>query len=493
MQKLKGFTLIEIMIALLLATIFLAAATPIITRKHATPSEKTLHGQYECYYDDNGILSERMFSNGNAAATYTGPALGPGGTCRFVPPKKASYFVIQAVGGGGGGGMAGTEFVTSRETTVASGTFSPITTAQKPSWLTADEYSTHTGNVTVTYYGGTGGKGGKYTYTAIASPTCTGTCIGSTVVNYGQMGEYGAICQISTKMVVGLDSTYSYTVADDGDDGDDGSTTIGAATAGNNGSNCVLKLAGITKIGQGGKGGLPGTSTTNYEGTRASGLSNASAPTVNTGMEPSILSYSEDAQTKFLTFGEGGSAGVFSTIFIPSLDNDILITIGRGGRTGLELLNAGVSSTGEGEKGGKTTFGNILSAEGGAGGIGLKQTAPFQLTNQGTVAKQGTDGKVSAFTGFTQLVGLGSTGMSTTAFLHGSGGKGGGSWTTCTVPVDHKIFTSDKGTWEKTNTAPSCSDALGVGSFADMKNTSVTPNVDYSPLRGADGAIVISW
>lgn len=491
MYKLKGFTLIEIMIALLIATIFLAAATPLITRKHATPAGKAVHGQYECFWVTDGsgneVLHERVFKN--SSKIYDGVARGTGQTCKFEPPKKVSYFLIQAVGAGGGGGAAGSALASSRETSIAEGSFPTLNKNDRPSWLSLEDFNAKAGNVTIKSCAGDGGKGGDTKYWKKANPLCTFNCSMVYIDNDGEQGGYGQTC--TKTEAVGLITATTYS-AKSGTKGANGANAVlspsTAATAGSNGSACEIKIGASTTTGAGGTGGRASTDTITYEGSRASGAA-SSCSVMGTGgvgydLSPETLSFSETLQTKFLTFGRGGEAGIFTTMFIPSLKKGIPITIGKGGRTGIEYTDP--TTPGKGGKGGDTTFGepgNILvQVLGGEGGLGYQNTGRFSLSNQGTLSQTGETGKTSTFSGFTQMTGMGSfTGMLSQALKYGTGGQGGGSWTTCTQAYINRIFNG----YTIQNVPITCSDAIGVGSFNDIG--------EFVPRRGNSGAIVISW
>lgn len=107
----KGFTLVELMMLLLVASLLIASALPVITKRHFKLPGSANHGAYMCYYaedetDGNKIkLTETLWSGKNVQnEVWTHKGIGK---CNFTPPKKASYFQISAIGGGGGGGDAG--------------------------------------------------------------------------------------------------------------------------------------------------------------------------------------------------------------------------------------------------------------------------------------------------------------------------------------------------------------------------------------------------
>ena len=103
MIKKTAFSLTELMIVLLIASLIVAASIPVLTKKHFKMPSLLGHGVYLCFYDNNGQLkqlqSNNQFANPNDAVTVK--------DCIFTPPQKASYFQISAKGGGGGGGDSG--------------------------------------------------------------------------------------------------------------------------------------------------------------------------------------------------------------------------------------------------------------------------------------------------------------------------------------------------------------------------------------------------
>lgn len=103
-RKLKAFTLIELMMILLVASLIIAALFPVITKKHFRLPELANHGSYLCYYQD-GKLYEAEWAGKAQQREIIAPH--EVANCSFVAPKKASFFQISVIGGGGGGGDAG--------------------------------------------------------------------------------------------------------------------------------------------------------------------------------------------------------------------------------------------------------------------------------------------------------------------------------------------------------------------------------------------------
>lgn len=102
-KKLKAFSLVELMMILLVASLIIAALVPVVTKKHYRLPALVNHGAYMCYYKD-GQLHEAKWAGKFQQQPIFDRATD---NCVFVPPKKAAYFQISAIGGGGGGGDAG--------------------------------------------------------------------------------------------------------------------------------------------------------------------------------------------------------------------------------------------------------------------------------------------------------------------------------------------------------------------------------------------------
>ena len=108
MKKRFGFSLAELMIVFVIATLIVAASVPIISKKHFKMPGNVNHGTYLCYYKD-GKLYQKTTSN-TTGVFAEDPAVAPGEEvdhCVFTPPQKVNFFQVFAVGGGGGGGDAG--------------------------------------------------------------------------------------------------------------------------------------------------------------------------------------------------------------------------------------------------------------------------------------------------------------------------------------------------------------------------------------------------
>lgn len=104
----NGFSLAEMMIVILILSIFLAAAAPIMTRKFIKSKTTSAngvggsltHGSYECYRDQNGNLYQIQTSSEN---NFTGTPSAVA-SCTFTADPTGKNADVIVVGGGGGGG-----------------------------------------------------------------------------------------------------------------------------------------------------------------------------------------------------------------------------------------------------------------------------------------------------------------------------------------------------------------------------------------------------
>lgn len=105
MVKIKNkvaFSMLEACITMFMVAVFTAAASNIFTQKHQKVAHTTSHGSFECYYNTEGQICQRMAQEG----IYQAPTCGLA-ECTFKPLKASEYYVVNAIGGGGGGNTAG--------------------------------------------------------------------------------------------------------------------------------------------------------------------------------------------------------------------------------------------------------------------------------------------------------------------------------------------------------------------------------------------------
>lgn len=102
-RKFNAFSLVELMMILLVASLITAALFPVVTKKHFRLPTLVNHGAYLCYYKDGKLHETKWAGKMKSKILFDRDT----DNCVFVPPKKAGYFEISVIGGGGGGGDSG--------------------------------------------------------------------------------------------------------------------------------------------------------------------------------------------------------------------------------------------------------------------------------------------------------------------------------------------------------------------------------------------------
>ncbi len=98
-----GFSMFEVVVTMAIISIFIAAASNVFTQKFKKKIAIPAHGRFECYYDNNDVLHQRLISE-NVVVQDTNVSTGH---CTFEPVKAAAYLAINAVAAGGSGGRSG--------------------------------------------------------------------------------------------------------------------------------------------------------------------------------------------------------------------------------------------------------------------------------------------------------------------------------------------------------------------------------------------------
>lgn len=116
-KKLKGFSLFEAFVVMLIVSIFVALMANTVAHRPKAKIASEAHGRFECYYDNSGKLYQQMYTEksttGRELATKEITLTDADGNttthkvCEFVPPSYAKYLIIDAVGGGAGGSPRG--------------------------------------------------------------------------------------------------------------------------------------------------------------------------------------------------------------------------------------------------------------------------------------------------------------------------------------------------------------------------------------------------
>ena len=90
-NKKFGFTLAEVLISMLIMSVFFVAFSKVITQKQPTEFQKSPHGYYECY----------LISSGGAVKQHGSDSLGKNytsiGKCVFDPPQNVRIYNIHYV------------------------------------------------------------------------------------------------------------------------------------------------------------------------------------------------------------------------------------------------------------------------------------------------------------------------------------------------------------------------------------------------------------
>lgn len=142
-RKFNAFSLVELMMILLVASLITAALFPVITRKHFRLPTLVNHGAYLCYYKDGKLYEAKWAGKMKTKELFNRET----DNCVFVPPKKAGYFEISVIGGGGGGGDAGYtggDWISSIETTEMS-PFQRTIAELKEHGITKEEFLKYAG------------------------------------------------------------------------------------------------------------------------------------------------------------------------------------------------------------------------------------------------------------------------------------------------------------------------------------------------------------
>lgn len=95
----SGFSLAQLMIALFVTSVILAATSPMIVKAHKKIPSRAPHGKYICYWSNGNLIEEYYNSKTRVSQTN----LGPNGTCKFESPSKVASYYIELIGGGAGG------------------------------------------------------------------------------------------------------------------------------------------------------------------------------------------------------------------------------------------------------------------------------------------------------------------------------------------------------------------------------------------------------
>jgi len=102
-DKNKGFTLAELVLAMAIVSILTAAMVPMLKHHKVRPREKfTPHGIVECYYKNGSLVMYRRDND----KYPNGKVENAGNSCVLSVPK-ANYYELHVIGAGGAGGGSG--------------------------------------------------------------------------------------------------------------------------------------------------------------------------------------------------------------------------------------------------------------------------------------------------------------------------------------------------------------------------------------------------
>ena len=98
-DKKLAFSLVEALIVMTIAAIFVAVMASVVPHKSKPKISADAHGGFECYWKNNKLYSRTItVGNENTEKEETG------NYCVFKPGQYISYIIINAVGGGARGG-----------------------------------------------------------------------------------------------------------------------------------------------------------------------------------------------------------------------------------------------------------------------------------------------------------------------------------------------------------------------------------------------------
>lgn len=119
-KKHNAFSMAEMLVVMLILAIVIISMTPVAVKRVKKESVNPEHGSYECFYEPSGEagiynLKQRVRNEAGVIVDGDGDdaivakynvnenPLPPPPSCRFVPPRGAMFFTVNAVGGGSPG------------------------------------------------------------------------------------------------------------------------------------------------------------------------------------------------------------------------------------------------------------------------------------------------------------------------------------------------------------------------------------------------------
>ena len=86
-NKKRGFSLAEMLVAMLIVSVFFTAATKVMTQRPKKEVVKSPHGFFECYYSGGSLFTQTQKGTGGAEA-------GRAQNCNFMPPVSLSFINV---------------------------------------------------------------------------------------------------------------------------------------------------------------------------------------------------------------------------------------------------------------------------------------------------------------------------------------------------------------------------------------------------------------
>ena len=96
----QGFSLVEVLVSMLILSIFFVAAAKIITTKPKEEKIVTPHGYFECYWDGGTLYNH---ATSGAGVTIPNKAV-PSGKCSYSPTSGAALMNVTVIYPNGQGG-----------------------------------------------------------------------------------------------------------------------------------------------------------------------------------------------------------------------------------------------------------------------------------------------------------------------------------------------------------------------------------------------------
>lgn len=518
-----GFSLAEMLLVLMILSFLTIAMAPFVVKKVNKKTARAPHGRYECYIDETTGKTMQYLANENGAVT--GPV--EVAACTFSTPKKASFFIVQAIGAGAGGtfvpvaptietaedtgkvsfsmdgGTGNYNLSTNCRATNSDG--ETTTTDQScPDWV-ARAWQLNPPTTTVNFCSG-GGRGGD--------GKCETLQYGGVITSCGGNGGYGVCGRAYVTVPYGGTFTWNGSQTTFPDGRTCTATTGGRGTdapdhyhSGNTGSNGTISGPGCSRTSYGASGGSGGCGKYSANMCDNGTGSNGGAATFTA----SDIIYKKVGKKATNWYGNMGGNGEYISMFFPILNADMRISLGQGGAAGSSVGSP------KGANGGNTTItfgegGQPLVANGGKGSTSGGSYSFWLGENLGPEGNiptaKGVERASKRFaiaSGFTTFIELDKNSKTPSVIQNtkaGVGGDGAYSVITNTSVVNEFYLGSSNTSSEPIATTPIsggyvCKDSDGADRV-DSSGNKIHPTSygDYGVCKGTtgkSGAVVIVW